>query len=179
MIARKQYNFLKTYGNIYRFFNIHTIWYHDPNTTFKTYEIHRAIHTTCIVYAVLNTFGCLWMLNAILYCVFRIPNVFFLHSNNLIARNQPKFWTFFTWKLSTIHCCIIVKQYTQYIWCVLTKWSGEYIFANFWRQQTSLGACQTCSDFSGSEVTSSADFLIQRHEKVKVIALWIRPRRTW
>ena len=46
----------------------------------------------CIVYVVLNTLGCLWTLNATLYCVFRIPNVLLWHLNNLIARNQHNFW---------------------------------------------------------------------------------------
>ena len=46
----------------------------------------------CIVYVVLNTLGCLWALNSMLYCVFRIPNVFFCHLNNLIPRNHHYFW---------------------------------------------------------------------------------------
>ena len=32
----------------------------------------------CVVYVVLNTLGCLWTLNSMFYCVFRIGNVFFL-----------------------------------------------------------------------------------------------------
>ena len=46
----------------------------------------------CILYVVLNTLGCLWTLNSMLYCVFHIAYVFFRHLNNLIARNQHYFW---------------------------------------------------------------------------------------
>ena len=74
-----------------------------------------------------------------LYCVFHIPNVFcFCHSNNYqyqyihtylccvctkikttfknIWKKCVEMYGIFTWKLSTtsIQCCIIVQQYTQY-----------------------------------------------------------------
>ena len=40
----------------------------------------------------MNTLDCLWTVNVKLYCVFRIPNLFFWHSNNLIAQNQRNIW---------------------------------------------------------------------------------------
>ena len=50
--------------------------------------IYWAIHTT--LYRV-SCIGCLWTVNAKLYCVFRITNVFFFwHSNNLIARTPTQ-----------------------------------------------------------------------------------------
>ena len=61
----------------------------------KKYKEFRAIFEQftrlCIVYVVLNTLVCLWTLNAMLYCVFRIKNVFSWHSLNLTARIQYNF----------------------------------------------------------------------------------------
>ena len=40
-------------------------------------QIIRQFTRLCIMYFVLNTLVCLWKLNTMLYCVFRIPIVFF------------------------------------------------------------------------------------------------------
>ena len=43
----------------------------------------------CIMYVVLNTLGCLWTLNAMMYCVFRIPNVFFFLAFKEFDNTKP------------------------------------------------------------------------------------------
>ena len=73
----------------------------------------------CIVYVVLNTLGCLWTLNSILYCVHRIPNV-------LIARNQHYFW-------KTYEHIYTFVSYTQFDSISVHKCS-EFLHENYQQQ---------------------------------------------
>ena len=101
------------------------------------YHIFGQFSRHCIVYVVLNTFGCLWTRNSMLYCVFRIPNVFFsiqiiwkqksnttfekhmkththfYHSHNLIARTNTDFWK--SYEKSVYKCSIHIHIYIYII----------------------------------------------------------------
>ena len=107
LIARNQYNFLKSF---------------------------KQFTQDCIVYVVLNTLYCLWTLNAMLYGVFSISNVFlFWHSNNLIARNQYNFLK--TFKQFTRHCIVYVVLYTlDCLWTLNAMLYGVFRIGNvfFW-----------------------------------------------
>ena len=67
--------------------NKHTLLYNRP--TIHSIQRYNGLCelTNCnvniwAIHMTLNTLGCLWTINSMLYCVFRIPNVFFCHSND-------------------------------------------------------------------------------------------------
>ena len=75
----------------------------------------------CIMYVVLLVF-CEW-LNAMLYCVFRIPNAFFWHSHNLIPWNQHGF-------LKTLENIWAIHTTLYRVCCIEFTWL--YVNAQFY-----------------------------------------------
>ena len=75
----------------------------------------------CIVYAVLNALDCLWTLNSMLYCgILHSKCIFFLHLNNLIARNQHCFWKtythFFSFTFDSMEPMQLLKTYEKNVY---------------------------------------------------------------
>ena len=86
----------------YTFFNAHNLITRNHYNFLKTFwAIHMTLYRVyCIEY------------NAMIYCVFRIPNVFRWHSNNLIAWNQYNFLKTY-W---LIHMTLYRVSCIEYTW---------------------------------------------------------------
>ena len=109
-----------------------------------TYKSIGQFTRFCIVYVVLNTLCFLWTLNSIMYSVFRIPNVFFFfwHSNNLIVRNQRKFWKTYENIYFFFHLDNLIARNQHNFWKKVWKKCVRYTHSNFtWKLSTASIHC--------------------------------------